>query len=139
MALIERKNLQLVELDEMNKVHFEELEIVNNIFALIELQEAGANNDEELLLALDGFVKHTEGHFANEERLMNEFMFPATHCHLAEHTSALEVIRSVVAEYKESKNLMGLKNYFKQDLISWLGNHIATMDNVTASFIAQQR
>lgn len=136
MTLLTKNDLQLVELEEMNNVHFEELDIVNNIYDLILKQESGEDNNSDLLEALDGFVKHTEGHFANEERLMTEHMFPALHCHQAEHSSALSEIYSLVSNYKESGELEIIKRYFSTDLVTWLGNHIATMDTVTAGFIA---
>lgn len=139
MALLNRNDLQLVELDEMNTVHFEELDIVNNIYDLILKQEEGEDNITALIAALDDFLTHTERHFANEERLMTEFMFPALHCHQAEHTSALAELGQLISDYKKNTNLVALKKYFSSDLISWLGNHIATMDTVTAGFIAAQR
>ena len=138
MPLLQKEDLMLVDLDEMNTVHFEELDIVNNIYDLIEKKESGADNDEEIIIALDGFVSHTEGHFANEQRLMDKYMFPATHCHQAEHDSALADIKMLVAQYKENRDIVKLKLFFKEELVTWLGNHIATMDMVTASFISQQ-
>ncbi len=139
MALLDRQQLQLVDFEEMNRVHFEEVDIVNNIYDLILRLEQGEHCREELLEALTLFVEHTEKHFANEERLMAEAMFPAQHCHESEHQAALTTIRKVVEMYREQGNLNNLKQFFGQELVAWLNNHIATMDMVTATFLSQQK
>lgn len=136
--LIDKRELQLVDYSEMNDVHFEEVEIVNEIHATILKIENGENLQKELKEKLNGFVEHTIGHFGNEEKLMDQFMFPATHCHVAEHQSALANIKNVVSNYADTEDLAELKDFIEKELVSWLGSHIATMDMVTASFIAQQ-
>jgi hemerythrin len=137
--LVDKEQLLKVDLEEMNEVHYEEADIVNNIDELITKKSAGEDVQEDLIDALEGFVTHTEAHFANEQRLMDEYMFPATHCHESEHSAALANIREVVDAYKKSGDLTALSSFFRQQLPGWLDNHIATMDAVTAGFIAQQR
>ena len=72
--LIDKRELQLVDYNEMNDVHFEEVEIVNEIHATILKIENGETLQKELKEKLNGFVEHTIGHFGNEEKLMEDIL-----------------------------------------------------------------
>ena len=133
--LIDREKLQQVPFAQMNEVHFEEVDLVNKIYRILEEDES---NEEAIIEGLEAFLEHTVGHFSNEERLMQEHSFFAFHCHKGAHDLALERIRELIASYKSNKKIDELLNYFEVELIEWLTSHIATMDTVTATYLSQR-
>ena len=65
---------------------------------------------------------------------MEEKRFPPYPFHKAEHDKTLERMAEVLNNFKASNDITILKNYFENELPSWLINHIKTMDTITAVF-----
>jgi hemerythrin-like metal-binding protein len=97
------------------------------------LNALAAAPDEALLGLLDGFIAHTEAHFAQESRWMRETGFPPLHCHEAEHDGVLRVMREVRGYVAEGKPHVG--RVLAAELPEWLRNHLATMDGALAYFM----
>lgn len=134
--LIDKKNLPLVDMEFMNETHFEDVDLINSLYSLIEKYELEANssNFNNLKLGYLNWVEHTEKHFETEEIQMQEKGFFAYPFHKGEHDSNLLEIKAVWSSFEATKDIKELKNYIKYDLTSWLINHIQTMDTVTARF-----
>ncbi|WP_345986652.1 hemerythrin family protein [Sulfurimonas sp. HSL-1656] len=124
--------LPSVAFEEMNTVHAEEVEQLNRIETLL---DTGAP-ETALSAALEALFFHTREHFANEEQLMREVGFPAYEMHKAEHDRALNEFQLVMMEWRNRKDDEIIRNYICVDTPLWLHQHIATMDTVTANFIA---
>ncbi|UFS63671.1 hemerythrin family protein [Sulfurimonas sp. HSL-3221] len=124
--------LPKVAYDEMNTVHAEEVEQLNHIETLL---DTGAP-ETALAQALEALFFHTREHFANEEYLMREVGFPAFEMHKAEHDRALNAFQLVMMEWRNRNDDEIIRDYICTDTPQWLQQHIATMDTVTANFIA---
>jgi hemerythrin-like metal-binding protein len=103
----------------MDETHREFVEQVN---ALAEADDA--------LTALKTLFAHTEAHFAQEDRWMEESGFPPLHCHVGEHKRVLASLQSVIRMVK--KGYPGLGKTVARELESWFDNHSATMDAALA-------
>ena len=130
--MIDFAGVPRVAFEEMNAVHAEEVEQLNRIEALLDADAA----TEELSTALEALFDHTRVHFANEERLMRETGFPPYEMHKAEHDRALNEFQLVMMEWRNRKDNGILREYIGSTVPQWLHQHIATMDTVTANFIA---
>ena len=130
--MIEFANVPKVAFDEMNLVHAEEVELLNRIEALL---DTGAS-EEVLSEALETLFEHTRAHFANEERLMRESGFPAYDMHKAEHDRVLNAFQLLMMDWRTQKDNGLIRDYVCAETPQWLHQHIATMDTVTAQFIA---
>ncbi|MHC3994371.1 hemerythrin family protein [Thiomicrolovo sp. ZZH C-3] len=124
--------LPKVAFDEMNSVHAEEVEQLNHIETLLDT----AALETTLAVALEALFLHTREHFANEEQLMREVGFPAYDMHKAEHDRALNTFQLVMMEWRNRHDNRIIRDYICVDTPLWLQQHIATMDTVTANFIA---
>ena len=51
--------------------------------------------DSELLRVLDEFIAHSEAHFGQEQRWMEDLEFPPLSCHVGEHEGVMEIAREV--------------------------------------------
>ncbi|SMH58138.1 hemerythrin domain-containing protein [Azospirillum agricola] len=102
----------------------------------LELWEAAKAAPAGALVApFAAFANHLREHFAREEALMTEKGFFALHCHSGEHARVLEGIASVEAELAGGGEERA-RRYLRHQFPDWFHNHLATMDRVTAAFLA---
>jgi hemerythrin len=134
--LINKNDLPLVAMDFMNETHFEDLEIINELYKdILEYEkEQSELNLKNLEMKYKEWIIHTENHFENEEIQMREKGFFAYEFHKNEHNINLSEIKGLFSNFENTKNISELKEYFENNLVSWLVNHIQTMDTVTAMF-----
>jgi hemerythrin len=134
--LINKNNLPLVAMDFMNETHFEDVEIINELYKYILEYEKEQNelSLKNLEIKYKEWITHTENHFETEEIQMREKGFFAYEFHKNEHNINLSEIKQLFNNFQETKNILELKSYFENNLVSWLVNHIQTMDTVTAMF-----
>ncbi|MDO9596623.1 MAG: bacteriohemerythrin [Azoarcus sp.] len=83
---------------------------------------------EEFLERLDAFVAHTEAHFDQENRWMEQVNFPG--CHRAEHDRVLVVMRDVRARVEKGDAFLGRR--LMEELPAWFDNHVSGMDAALA-------
>lgn len=138
MALLTLDQVNRVALDEMQHVHEEEITLLNEIDGLADLYTADPSKKVLLEEKLEAYFLHVLEHFRKEELLMEQYGFPAYPIHKAEHDRVLSELNSVVLQWKEEGELSLVVNYLRKTP-EWIINHIATMDTVTANFLAQQR
>lgn len=130
--MIEFANVPKVAFEEMNVVHAEEIEQLNHIETMLDTESSEA----ELADALEALFKHTRDHFANEERLMREVGFPPYEMHKAEHDRVLNEFQLMMLDWRTKKDNTILRDYICTETPQWLHQHIASMDTMTANFIA---
>ncbi len=137
MALLTIDQVHHVSVDEMQHTHEEEISMLNEIDALATLYEKDKSIHEALEEKLDAYVQHVKDHFANEERLMRLYAFPPYPMHKAEHDRVLDELDDVLIRWKQHGDMNAIISYLRQS-VDWIINHISTMDNMTAMYIAQQ-
>ncbi len=116
-------NIKKVAFEPMNKVHEQELKILEKLLQKL-------NSSQDYKKELEEFIKDVENHFSFEEKLMEKYDFFAKIPHKMEHDKILN-------ELYQLKNLPRekVKEYFNNHFLEWLENHIATIDTVTAGFL----
>ncbi|MBN2896500.1 MAG: hemerythrin family protein [Campylobacterales bacterium] len=123
--------LPRVALPSMNDTHLEELLLVNRLIAAI-----GEKNIEATDALLEELIEHTLTHFGGEEEMMRSAQFPPYPMHKGEHDRALAELRAQVASWHNRRDFASLEYYITVTLPRWIVQHIQTMDNVTANFLA---
>lgn len=93
--------------------------------------------DEQMLEALDEFIAHTEAHFSQEQRWMEQMSFPPVECHVREHDGVLETARAVRDRVTAGET--GLGRVLAHAVAEWFANHAASMDNVLALYMKDKR
>ena len=76
-------------------------------------------------------------HCAREERVMQESRCPPFPVHQGEHVRALELLHAAQANWRENEDFQALETYIRQEWGTWLTQHIATMDRVTAHYLSR--
>ncbi|WP_424688604.1 MAG: bacteriohemerythrin [Halarcobacter ebronensis] len=134
--LINKNDLPLVAEDFMNDVHYEDVDIINDLYEKL-LNYIASETKENKNIVIDTYqdwYDHTVSHFKGEEDKMIELNFPPYMMHKGEHEKCLEQMRQVLDYFIKNDDKEFLKSYLELDLINWLVNHIQTMDTVTAMF-----
>ena len=129
-----------VDLDFMNKTHFEEIEMVKHVGKLIsnyqEADKPSSNDTDEMTKELQEWYEHTVAHFERENDLMRETSFPAYRIHSEEHRNALDKLKSIVQTWSENQDIEVVSNYIFDFWPNWFNGHVNTMDMMTANFAA---
>lgn len=118
----------------MNTTHHEEVGLVSRIARC--LNEATAPCSE-LDALLGEWEAHTEAHFGRENRWMQEYGFPAYPIHSGEHERVLEHLKTLCANWRDTQDPSELAHFVNAEWPVWFEQHVASMDTVTAQFLAQ--
>jgi len=129
--MIDKSKLPKVSNDDINDIHLEEVDIINTLYKLID------NNDQEKITKQMGLlVEHMQKHFSYEEGLMRDKSYPMFTIHQADHNKVLNETRYILMDWRNTKDIDRLKEYFQEELIAWLNQHIEAMDKPMSLFIA---
>jgi len=110
-----------------DQTHLEFVELVNATTAAA---------PERKLDVYRELVRHTEEHFAQEERWMRACGVPEDFCHFGQHASVLQVMREV-----ERRALQGELQYIPsmiEALVEWFPMHAHSMDAALVGFLQQK-
>ena len=69
--------------------------------------------------------------------MMEQYAFPAYHCHQSEHEQALQGLESHYQQWLEDLDIEKIADYVQNIWPAWYVQHISTMDVVTSAFIKQ--
>jgi len=130
--LIDKKSIPLVCIDKMNEIHFEEVDILNTLWNLID----NCADDSDITDHIQVLITHMQDHFAFEENLMKNQNYPMYSIHQADHNKVLNATRYAMMDWRSSKDKDSLNEYFKEELIEWLDQHIKAMDTPASEFLA---
>lgn len=138
MTFIDQSEIPVVALEEMNVVHFEEVDIINQLDELIKADMVPDEKNKLINNKLQELQTHTVAHFANEERLMRLHDFPPYPIHKYNHDQLLVELATIINNWELHNDIEELKTYLKTGLKDWLANHIASLDTVTAMFLKER-
>ena len=134
--LIDPAQLPRLAVPFMNDDHAEEARLLNAAGEVLERFRVGQAARADVTAALEALYVHTRAHFAREETAMSEASFPAYSFHQAEHVRTLGELGEAERKFREAGSADELAAYLST-VPGWLGQHIETMDAVTARYVAE--
>ena len=123
-----------VALDFMNKTHFEEIEMVKALGNIVSEYQQNNNQEKQLTISLEHWLKHTKAHFSRENLLMMDINFPMYSVHSGEHSSVLEEMENIVNAWKNNHDIALISDYIFTTWPNWFNSHVNSMDMITAQF-----
>lgn len=133
--MIDTNKIPLVSCDEMDSVHLEEVQMLNQLYKLLNSNE---KNETKIILALNELLLHVREHFSKEERLMKDSYYPMLNMHKSEHTKIVNEMQINTFMFRNTKDYTALKEYFLTDIPTWLNQHIMSMDITFANYLSQK-
>lgn len=137
MALVYIEQIEDMDVPEMQKTHENEVKILNAIDNLAISYDRGEATLEELEEKIEEYVKHVHEHFANEERLMQEYDFPSYEMHKTAHDMFLEELNMALKNWKNYKKVSKITDFIRR-APEWIVLHVNTVDYPTANYLAKK-
>ena len=137
MGLIYAEQVEYMSVEEMQKTHEDEIKMINEIDKLALGYERGTIELDELENKLDEYIAHVQAHFANEERLMQEYDFPAYEMHKMAHDMFLTDLQYATRQWKEFGNIKKILNFIAKTP-EWIVMHVNSVDAPTADYLARK-
>jgi hemerythrin len=135
--LLNRDEVPRVALTEMNTVHEQEIDMLNELLVLLPQVGTYAEARHALDQRLQEFLDHLQTHFAGEEEHMRRHGFPVYPIHKGEHDRVYAELEQVINGWQREGDLAALRHYLYEVFPAWMFQHIASMDRVTALFLAE--
>lgn len=137
MGLLYIEQVNDLDVEEMQQTHEDEIKILNEVDKLA----TQASNDDsklgELEAKLDEYIAHVKAHFANEERLMQQYDFYDYEMHKMAHDMFLIDLSYSVNQWKKFGDIGKVINFVRKSP-EWIVMHINSVDTPTAMYLAQK-
>jgi hemerythrin len=104
---------------------------------MADLSAAVAENRgvEQIAKTLSFLVDYTCFHFSAEENLMREKAYPDLAVHIRQHEELRQTLADLVRDFEEEGATHELARFTDTFLMSWLTEHIRTMDAKVGVFL----
>ncbi len=93
--------------------------------------------DVPLAEVLSELAAYVDYHFATEEDLFEEYQYPQSEVHKAEHQSYTQKLADFNAEYEKDQTI-GLPDEIITFLFDWIKHHIQVVDRQYAPFLLEK-
>jgi hemerythrin len=122
MALIEWKDSYSIGIEHLDNQH---RELVRQINILHDAMTVGKGKEalNEILIAL---IDYTATHFKSEEELFDQYNFPDSEKHIAEHSNFVKEVLSFKENFDKGRLMLSIE--VMTFLKNWLTNHILGSD-----------
>lgn len=137
MALIYIEQVEDMSVEQMQQTHENEIKILNEIEKLAFGFDRKTVELSELEKKLDEYIDHVQNHFANEERLMEEYDFPSFEMHKTAHDMFLLDLASATRQWKKFGDIKKIIN-FVYKTPEWILMHVNSVDAPTANYLARK-
>ena len=137
MGLIYAEQVEYMSVEQMQQTHEDEIKILNEIDKLAIFYERGEAKKEDLEAKIDEYIAHVKAHFANEERLMEEYDFPSYDMHKMAHDMFLIDLQYSTKQWKEFGDINKIINFVRKTP-EWIVMHVNSVDAPTADYLVQK-
>lgn len=94
-------------------------------------------SEADLGAALHTLARHCEVHFAEENRWMRETLFPASECHINEHSAVLASIHAVL--HRHATGDVAICRRLGEELANWFPAHADYLDAALAHWMCKRK
>ena len=128
MAIFQWSDKYSVKVKELDDQHKKLVALLNELHDGM----SSGKSKEAMAVVLDGLVKYTVSHFANEEQYMSRLKYPGELAHKAEHKKLVDQVAKFQKDYQNGQAALSLEimNFLK----SWLTGHIQNTDMKYSQF-----
>jgi hemerythrin len=126
-------NLPLTNDSKIDEIHDEEYELLVKLLSIID-----DGSDDDITLAFEKFIEHMQMHFEHEQGLMKHQGYTMANVHEGEHYKVINEARYNLQNWLNFKDRWDLKEYFGEDFVAWLNQHIEAMDKPMVDFFKSE-
>lgn len=137
MALVYVEQVEHMSVEQMQQTHEDEIKILNEIDNLAISFDRGEATQDELEQKVNEYIEHVHEHFANEERLMQQYDFPSYDMHKTAHDMFLEELQHAIKYWKRYEDINKIINFVRRTP-EWIVLHVNSVDAPTADYLARK-
>lgn len=137
MALVYIEQVEHMSVEQMQQTHEDEIKILNEIDNLAISFDRGEATQDELEQKVNEYIEHVHEHFANEERLMQQYDFPSYDMHKTAHDMFLEELQHAIKYWKRYEDINKIINFVRRTP-EWIVLHVNSVDAPTADYLARK-
>ncbi len=130
--MIDKTKLPTVSLEDMNSMHYEGADLINDLLAKIE-----NGSDSEVTSAVEALLAHMQKHFEYEEGMLKNRGFGTFDIHRSDHNRIMGETRMAYMNWRNFKERETLREFIEDEFMEWLNLHIQAMDSVAADFLSR--
>ncbi|BBG66700.1 hemerythrin-like metal-binding protein [Hydrogenimonas sp.] len=130
--MVDKKRLPRVSFEDMNTMHYEEVDFINDLFEQLE-----SGSDMGVTSALEALLEHMQKHFGYEEEMLKNRGFGMFDIHRNDHNRIMGETRMAYMNWRNFKDREALKEFMEDEFMEWLNLHIQAMDSVAADFLSR--
>ena len=108
-------------------------EFVDHLDALFQATDAN------MAQRLQEMIDHSEHHFSQENRWMEQTEFPARECHINEHAAVIASMREVLAYLTEQNGDPNEARRLAIELSRWFPSHTDYLDASLAQWVSKKK
>ena len=132
MSLIAWSNEFSVQVPTFDRQHQELFRLVNELHDAM----SQGKSKEVMQRVLEGLMRYTHTHFADEERAMRACGYPEYDKHFEEHARFTRQVEQFAADYAQGRVALSIS--LIQFMCDWLRQHIAFTDRRYSSALASR-
>lgn len=132
--MLDFSSLNKVEQDFMNRDHEEAVDLLNRL-----QQGVSEENLEQVKQGMAELISHCQQHFEREEISMRNYGFPPYVIHKQEHDRVLMELKMIAEQLQSHSDVSKISSYVIQEFPAWFVQHLATMDKMTAQYLAMKQ
>ena len=129
------KDSLLVGVPEIDSQHRKLVEAIDQLMDACREGKGRATIEQTLIFT----VSYTKDHFADEEKLQAQYVYPDMPAHKQLHKQFVADITALVQEFEQDGPNVALTGKLNKTLVGWLINHISTEDKKLGQHISSSR
>jgi len=138
MGMIYIQQVDYMNVESMQETHESEIQILNEIDNLAIDLDRGEIELATLEAKIDEYIEHVHHHFSSEEKMMQEYDFPAYEMHKMAHDMFLADLEYATRYWKQYGDIKKIINFVRKTP-EWIVMHVNSVDSPTADFIAKKQ
>lgn len=132
MAFFTWKKEYNVGIPRVDEQHRELVRLLNELYEAMKMRKGNTVLKE----VLTGLLDYTRTHFADEERLMKAYNYPALPAHKVEHDNLTKKVHELARDFNNGKITLSIE--LGEFLKNWLSNHILESDKRFGAYAKRQ-
>ena len=137
MAILTIHEVNEVDLEQMQHIHQNEINLMNEIDSIAHACVQGGGDIDQLVEKLEAYVAQVKEHFEYEEELMEKHDFVSYDMHKMAHDMFMADLMYATKHWRENGDLNKIVEFVRR-APEWLSSNIETVDVPTAEYIAKK-
>ncbi len=94
---------------------------------------------DKITSKLNELAEHTVNHFADEEKIMQEYSYPQYDVHKRQHDDFVAAALKIIKDYQDSSSISALLEAVDKTIVTWLVKHMKGSDKHFTGYVLSKQ